>query len=74
MGVVVHHVVNNYLYIVWQNNLRSYIFSGGSGDNLFVILYTSAVVLVWMIEYRHPTLRSVWCHPIFNKSLHLEIE
>ena len=51
------------------NDLSSYVFIGGGGDictfiyiyihiygyNLFVILYTW-VVLVWMIEYRHPHL------------------
>ena len=45
----------------------SYVFIGGAGDiyiyiygyNLFVILYTDGVMLVWIIEYRHPTLSIV---------------
>jgi len=39
-----------YIYIIYTH-----------GYNSFVILYNDGVVLVWMIEYRHPYYRSQYC-------------
>jgi len=62
-------IQSNYAFIGLCRGGDIYIYIYIYGYNLFVIIYNDGVVLVWMIEYRHPLLSILYIgsNPIFKK-------